>query len=65
MLELKKEIKKIGNGNYINIPATFLKEGLLKKGVKYKISIEEDKEEQFKQTEPKKNLINMETCFIQ
>ncbi len=38
-MQLIKEIKKIGNGNYISIPATLLKEGILKKGVKYRISI--------------------------
>jgi antitoxin component of MazEF toxin-antitoxin module len=40
-MELIREIKKIGNGNYISIPATLIKENILQRGHKYKIIIQE------------------------
>jgi len=46
MLQINRDIKKIGNGNYISIPSSFLKEGILKKNQKYLITIEEADDEQ-------------------
>jgi len=69
MLKLKKKLVKSGSGIAFSIPKVFLREGLLKEGVEYEISIEEVGNEQYSDNIERKKISTKDlmgtTLFMQ